>query len=147
MQTADERRAKQRASYKKWYERNKESARKKKAAVMRRLRAESPEKYAAQSRKAKRRLRERLLEMYGARCSLCGFSDARALTLDHVRNNGAEERRELGERGVYLRALDGGNSDDYRIICMNCQFICRHEAGRQNQHPAVAALAWETLIQ
>jgi len=131
--------------YRRWYDANKERARAMKAANMRRYRAQSRERYAAQSRKAKRRLREMLLELFGRKCVLCGFSDERALTLDHINNNGAEERAEIGERGVYYRALKPEFRSEYRMICMNCQFICRQEAGRQNQHPRVAALAWRIL--
>lgn len=121
-------------SYRKWYEANKEKARAYKAANMRRYRAENPEKYANQSRAAKRKLREKILSAFGGVCAICGFSDERALTLDHVLNNGAEERKKLGERGVYYRALKPEHRHEYRMLCMNCQFIARHEVGRQNQH-------------
>ena len=116
-----------------------------KAENMRKYRAADPEKYAAQSRAAKRRLRLKVLDAFGSECVICGFSDERALTLDHVLNNGAQERKSLGERGVYLRALKEEYHSEYRMICMNCQFIERHKAGRQNQFPAVVAGAWETL--
>ena len=105
-----------------------------KAELMRKYRAENPEKYAEQSRISKRRLRNRVLEFYGRECGLCGFDDERALTLDHVLNNGAEERKNLGERGVYRRAIKPEYRHEYRILCMNCQFITRHNNGRQNQY-------------
>jgi hypothetical protein len=123
-------------SYNIWYQRNKERVRASKAANMRRYREQQPEKHRAQSRAAKTRLRASLVATYGAECALCGFSDQRALTLDHILNNGAAERAELGERGVYRRALLPDFRHEYRILCMNCQFIARAEAGRQNQHPA-----------
>ena len=105
-----------------------------KAELMRKYRAANPAKFAAQSRQSKRRLRLRVLECYGSTCTICGFSDERALTLDHILNNGAEERQALGERGVYRRALAPENHHEYRMLCMNCQFIERHRVGRQNQH-------------
>ena len=49
-------------------------------------------------------------------------------------NNGSQERKELGERGVYRRAKAMHRPDEYQILCMNCQFIKRHEDGRSNQH-------------
>jgi len=121
-------------SYKKWYEANKERARELKRINMKRYRAENPEKHNAQSRAAKQRLRQQLLNLYGESCARCGFEDARALTLDHIKNNGAEERKELGERGVWYRALSAYMPSDYQTLCMNCQFIKRVEAGRSNQH-------------
>lgn len=132
-----------------YYQRNKERLREYKKENMRRYRAANPERYAAHSRKAKRKLRLTVEAVFGTACVLCGFSDTRALTLDHILNNGAQERAELGERGVYLRAIKPEHRHEYRILCMNCQFIARHGAGRQNQHtgPAVVALAWRTLFQ
>ena len=124
--TPEEKRLKNRARYAKWYENNKEAARASKAANMRKYRLENPVKHAVQSVEAKRRLRARLYVIYGERCVLCGFTDKRALTLDHVLKNGASERKQLGERGVYRRALNPEFFNEYRILCMNCQFIARH---------------------
>jgi hypothetical protein len=124
-------------SYQKWYQKNKDHARKYKRDMMRKLRKANPEHYRQQSRDHKRKTRDRLLKMYGEECSLCGFDDKRALTLDHVKKNGAAERLQLGERGVYRRALEQYRPEEYRTLCMNCQFIARH--------PAVVRLAWETL--
>ena len=124
---------KHRAAYVRWYKRHPEKARKYKRELMRKYRAANPEKYRKQSREAKKRLREAVLEMYGRVCACCGFDDVRALTLDHIQNNGAEERKLLGERGVYRRAIKKHRPDEYRTLCMNCQFIKRVEAERQNQ--------------
>lgn len=121
-------------SYKKWYEANKDHARKTKREAMRRYREINPEKHRAQSNASKARLKDCVFAVYGRTCVLCGFSDVRALTLDHTLNNGAQERAERGERGVYRRALLTENRGEYQTLCMNCQFIKRHEAGRQNQH-------------
>jgi len=125
---------KQKEYHRKWYQKNKERLRKKKAENMRKYRAENPEKYREQSRNAKKRLKDKVFEIYGHVCCRCGFADKRALTLDHILNNGAEERKEFGERGVYKRAVDNYLPDEYQILCMNCQFIKRVEFGRQNQH-------------
>jgi len=121
-------------NYADWYARNLEKAREQKRIVMQKLRNENPEKYAAQSRKAKAREREKLFEIYGHECAICGFSDKRALTLDHRLNNGSDERKLLGERGVYRKAKAVFSPDEYQILCMNCQFIKRVEDQRQNQH-------------
>ena len=136
MKTLEQKRTESRERYKKWYENNKDHARKLKRRNMRKYRKENPEKYRKQSRDAKARLREKLYELYGHTCELCGFADKRALTLDHKLSNGSEERKRLGERGVYYRALEKHRPDEYRIICMNCQFIYRTQ---------VAATAWEIL--
>jgi len=121
-------------AYKRWYEKNKEKIRKQKREVMQSLRAKEPEKYRIQSRQSKERLKERVFDKYGRECVRCGFTDVRALTLDHVLNNGSAERQEHGERGVYRRALQDEYTAEYQTLCMNCQFIKRVEAGKQNQH-------------
>jgi hypothetical protein len=54
---------KNRETYQKWYEKNKEAYRPKKAELMRKYRAANPEKYAAQSRKSKAKEREQLFEL------------------------------------------------------------------------------------
>lgn len=112
-----------------YYKKNIEKIRARKRENMRRYRAERPERYAEQSRKSKNKLKSTLFDMYGHDCALCGFDDKRALTLDHIKNNGNLERKELGERGVYYKARDNYLPDEYRILCMNCQFIERHKNG------------------
>lgn len=121
------------SAYKKWYEANKDKARQQKRESMKRLRAANPAKFNAQSCAAKARERAALYEMYGHTCVRCGFDDKRALTLDHIKNNGSTERAELGERGVYRRAKSAHLPEEYQILCMNCQFIKRAESWQQ-QH-------------
>jgi hypothetical protein len=113
-------------NYQKWYNKNKEHAKKYKREMMRKLRAKYPERYRMQTRAAKARLKMKVFDVYGAKCAWCGFSDIRALTLDHVNNDGAKDRKENGERGVYLKSLKPENRHLYQTLCMNCQFIKRH---------------------
>lgn len=119
-----------------YYQKNKERLRQYKAENMRKYRAARPKHYAEQSRRAKQRLREKIFSVFGCVCVQCGFSDKRALTIDHILNNGSKERAEIGERGVWLRAINPQYQHEYRILCMNCQFITRITSGRQNQHPS-----------
>ena len=118
----------------KWYQVHGESARTYKRENMRRYRQDDPERYAAHSRAAKKRVKDGLFELYGKVCASCGFADIRALSLDHVNHDGAEERQQMHQGGMYRQALANYQPERYRTLCMNCQFISRHEAGRQNQH-------------
>ena len=113
-----------------WRDRNPERARRQNTERMRRYRAANPEKYREMARAAVAKVRARLLKLYGETCSLCGFGDRRALTLDHINRNGNAERREIGERGVYRKALREHRPDLYRTLCMNCQFISRRSLSR-----------------
>lgn len=126
------------------YEEHKEEMRDKKKKKMKQLRDNNPEKYNAQSRAAKAKERAALFEMYGHACSGCGFTDKRALTLDHKLNNGSQERKKFGERGVYRRALEMCRPDEYQTLCMNCQFIKRVRIDAPAD-PIVAATAWRIL--
>ena len=120
--------------YKEWYERNKEKAKKMKAERMREYRGKDPEKFKYQRMIRNKKIKDLLFGMYGKSCSCCGFTDIRALTLDHIKNNGADERKRLGEQGVYRRAVEMYRPEEYRILCMNCQFIKRIEYNNENQH-------------
>ena len=127
------------AYYRRWYERNPEKAKKVKRDRMRQYRRADPDRFAEHSRKANRKQRQDLLVRYGGICVLCAFRDSRALTLDHILNDGAEERKKKSQTQIYREALETFQPKRYRVLCMNCQFITRFESGRHNQHSAVVA--------
>lgn len=62
-------------------------------------------------------------------CSQCGFSDIRALHLDHINNDGAASRRAItGSRTTagttYYRWVRKNNyPDGYQVLCANCNYI------------------------
>ena len=79
---------------------------------------------------AKRRLdaKHKILDRYGKSCAICGFDDIRALQLDHVKNNGSQERKSLGGQKVsganfYLYLIKQGLPDGYQTLCANCNNI------------------------
>ena len=60
-----------------------------------------------------REIRKECLEKMGGKCSQCGFSDYRALQVDHINNDGYEERKKQGHnystvRNVLRSFLEGG---------------------------------------
>lgn len=74
------------------------------------------------------------------RCECCGIDDIDFLTLDHIQNDGAKEKKELsnGQGGEWLYAKIMKkeyilSSERYRILCFNCNSargamgICPHE--------------------
>ena len=78
-----------------------------------------------------RELRLRVLGYYGGgklACAQCGFDDERALSIDHINNNGAEHRREIGRVSIYRWLKARNYPDGYQTLCMNCQFIKRRAA-------------------
>lgn len=55
-------------------------------------------------------------------CVRCGYSDLRALTLDHIIPIGREKRRVTGVQ--FYKILKGqGYPTGYQTLCANCQLI------------------------
>lgn len=108
-----------------YYLENREIILNRKKKQMRKYRKRDPEHHRKLGRERKKKIRAKLFELYGDNCAICGFIDKRALTLDHINGNGAEERRKHGEHGVYRDAMNKYQPEKYRTLCMNCQFIER----------------------
>jgi len=74
-------------------------------------------------------IKKLVLRYYGRgklACVKCGYKDIRALTIDHINNDGAEHRKEC--TGVIYRWLIKNNfPTGYQTLCMNCQWIKRAE--------------------
>lgn len=62
-------------------------------------------------------------------CAHCGFTDIRALSIDHINNDGAEDRRKTKGFGTrfYTRLRKNGYPIGLQVLCMNCQFIKKQE--------------------
>jgi len=87
-----------------------------------------------------RELRNRVLEYLGGKCRKCGFSDRRALQIDHVHSDGKTER--TGEKGLspsrfYERVLATKPNTRYQLLCANCNWIKRVER-KEHFHSALA---------
>lgn len=77
----------------------------------------------------KREKRWQIIALLGGSCVRCGFDDARALQVDHVNGNGAEERRAIGSGTHRLLREVKENAERYQLLCANCNWIKRHERG------------------
>ena len=75
------------------------------------------------------------------KCAHCGFDNLNALTLDHIADNGAQQRRDLGfpKGGIrmyrWLKANDF--PDGYQVLCANCNLI--KELDRRRLHSPMQA--------
>ena len=71
----------------------------------------------------------------GGKCSHCDFNDSRALQIDHVNGNGADDRREFGEamytKNFLKRVL--ASPGKYQVLCANCNWIKRAEQGESRK--------------
>jgi hypothetical protein len=74
--------------------------------------------------------RKAALKLLGNKCKRCGFSDKRALQIDHVYGDGAEERRQYGPRTIEViceKIIGGEGNGRYQLLCANCNCIKRVE--------------------
>ena len=76
----------------------------------------------------RRRLRREVLDAYGGKCVRCGFSDERALQIDHVDGGGCQHRKQFGGQVSFMYWLRRvGFPKNFQILCANCNWIKRAE--------------------
>lgn len=75
------------------------------------------------------KLRQEIFKKYGSKCKKCGFSDLRALQIDHVDGGGTQEFKKVfnSRRADFLKAVLKDTKNQYQILCANCNFIKRYE--------------------
>lgn len=78
-------------------------------------------------------LKREVLIHYGnskCACVKCGFTDVRALSIDHIDGNGVQHRQALGicgGRQFYVWLKKNNFPKGYQTLCMNCQYIKRSQ--------------------
>jgi len=95
----------------------------------------------ALGRKAHARYRLTALARYSKTsppsCARCGIDDIDVLTIDHINNNGAEERKNEkygGHLALLLKQCD--YPEGYQVLCRNCNYkkeIMRRRKIREEQ--------------
>jgi len=69
-------------------------------------------------------------DLLGRVCVRCGFSDIRALQIDHVNNDGNIDRQKFGHRAgtiqTYKKVLKS-QGEGFQVLCANCNLIKAHE--------------------
>lgn len=74
-------------------------------------------------------LRARVFDLVGRICARCGFSDERALQIDHLNGGGRAEIRSFTSAEAYYRAILDRAGAGYQTLCANCDSIKRVENG------------------
>ena len=82
-------------------------------------RKSSRKKYAAD--------RLALIEFYGGKCVRCGFSDPRALQIDHIHGGGRKELQSIDRKKYHSLEYHKKNKGKYQLLCSNCNWIKRDE--------------------
>lgn len=75
-------------------------------------------------------IRKKLFEILGSSCVKCGFSDIKALQIDHINGGGSQDRIKHGSR-IYIYRFYVENPEkakqELQILCANCNWIKRTE--------------------
>ena len=83
------------------------------------------------------RIRERLFRLLGEKCVRCGFSDKRALQIDHINGDGHYDKHRCRASSVMHRrvcdSIERGEKR-YQLLCANCNWIKRVERGEQTRY-------------
>ena len=82
-------------------------------------------------RRYRERVRNAVCALLGGVCIKCGFSDRRALQVDHIAGNGHKERLKLKtSSSLYRKILKMLHPEkEYQLLCANCNWIKRVERG------------------
>ena len=72
------------------------------------------------------KLKAKAFKILGDKCVRCGFSDPRALQIDHIDGGGNREIKKIGTYRIYYKILKGQTSE-YQLLCANCNWIKRVE--------------------
>jgi len=83
------------------------------------------EKYPERVGRAIKAKRAAVIALLGSVCVQCGFSDVRALQIDHVFGGGRKERLEKGWWNILTDILENGSQGRYQLLCANCNTIKR----------------------
>jgi len=69
------------------------------------------------------------LNILGGKCVKCGFSDPRALQIDHINGGGHSERKKIRSTTIYSKIISNYNVEKYKyqLLCANCNWIKRYE--------------------
>jgi hypothetical protein len=91
------------------------------------------ERIKVQAKNKRLEIKTEVITHYGngeCKCIRCGFTDIRALSIDHINGNGNQHRKEnqyLRGNHVYEWLKKNQFPQGYQTLCMNCQLIKRNE--------------------
>jgi hypothetical protein len=119
-----------------YYARNKEALKVKAAARYTAQMARDPDGVRARRRAYHDRLKNQVLDAYGARCTCCGESNRGFLSVDHVNGGGRVHRKTVGGGTmVYLDIIKREFPAEFQLLCFNCNLgrelnggVCPHVA-------------------
>lgn len=87
------------------------------------------QKHPRECIESRKKLRLKIFEKLGNKCVRCGFSDFRALQIDHVHGKGNKEVKELNNWYKFLKKVLADTEGNYQLLCANCNRIKGDEKG------------------
>ena len=76
----------------------------------------------------------KVYEHYGNKCNCCGEEEIKFLSIDHINNDGAQQRRSIVQGNMYLWIIKSNFPKDLQLLCYNCNCgkkvnngICPHK--------------------
>lgn len=86
------------------------------------------------SRKFHYKLKAEAINHYGGRCACCGETELDFLTLDHINDDGALQRKQLRDAGKTYHAIGSvkmlGYPKIFQVLCANCNLSKRINKGK-----------------
>lgn len=88
------------------------------------------------------RVKERrnlVLQLLGDKCIRCGFTDKRALQIDHINGGGGAEFKNASsnnKRFYYKKVIESITKQEgkYQLLCANCNWIKRSENKNESNY-------------
>lgn len=59
-------------------------------------------------------------------CKKCGYTDIRALSIDHINGGGNQQNNKI-KNNIYKWLKDNNYPKGFQVLCMNCQWVKRSE--------------------
>lgn len=97
--------------------------------------------FRAKQKEYKEELWQIIFGKYGKTCQCCGETERKFLTLDHINNDGAAQRKRDGNKGGYalwLWLINNDLPEGFQTLCWNCNCAkgfygaCPHTKCQQN---------------
>ena len=82
--------------------------------------ARKTEAYKARQARYLKNLRIKVLMHYGNKCACCGETEPMFLEIDHINNDGAQQRRGVSSNRFYFWLKRHNYPPDFQILCSNC---------------------------
>lgn len=90
----------------------------------------------------------RVISAYGGKCQCpggCEITTPEFLTVDHIHNDGKEDRKRIGQtRALYTWLIANGfPKDRYRLLCYNCNMARARRKDTRCPHELMVKKGWQ----